>query len=115
MIRLPWPPTVNHYYTVARNRKILSKQGRAYKQEAAWLIASERHYTVQKGRICLTIHAHPPDKRKRDLDNILKPILDSLTEAGVFEDDSQVDDLRITRFPPQNGGYVEIIVSSYES
>jgi len=32
MIELPWPPTVNTYYTVARGRKILSKKGRAYKE-----------------------------------------------------------------------------------
>ncbi|NBW23084.1 MAG: RusA family crossover junction endodeoxyribonuclease, partial [Caulobacteraceae bacterium] len=41
--------------------------------------------------------AFPPDKRKRDLDNVLKSLLDALTHANVWDDDSQIDDLRIYR------------------
>ena len=40
-----------------------------------------------------------PDKRRRDLDNLLKATLDSLTHAGVWSDDSQIDALSIRRFP----------------
>jgi crossover junction endodeoxyribonuclease RusA len=40
--------------------------------------------------------AFPPDHRRRDLDNIQKPVLDALEHAGVYEDDSQID-LLITR------------------
>jgi crossover junction endodeoxyribonuclease RusA len=40
--------------------------------------------------------AFPPDRRRRDLDNIQKPVLDALEHVGVYEDDSQID-LLITR------------------
>lgn len=40
--------------------------------------------------------AFPPDRRRRDLDNLQKPVLDVLQHAGVYEDDSQID-LLITR------------------
>lgn len=40
--------------------------------------------------------AFPPDRRRRDLDNLQKPTLDAMQHAGVYEDDSQVD-LLITR------------------
>jgi crossover junction endodeoxyribonuclease RusA len=40
--------------------------------------------------------AFPPDRRRRDLDNIQKPVLDALQHAGVYEDDSQID-LLVTR------------------
>ena len=108
MIELPWPPTVNTYYTVARGRKILSNRGRKYK-EAAWLqlLSGPRRERLQ-GDVALFIRAYPPDKRKRDLDNILKPILDVLTTAGVYKDDSQVIDLRIQKFNPCKPGRVEI-------
>jgi len=48
------------------------------------------------GRIALAMDAFPPDHRRRDLDNIQKPVLDALEHAGVYEDDSQID-LLITR------------------
>ena len=45
----------------------------------------------------MTILAKPPDRRRRDLDNILKALLDSIVHAGVIEDDSQIDEIQITR------------------
>ena len=80
-IKLPWPPTVNTYYTIARGRKILSKKGRDYKKNAMppWT------GNFLSGQVEVNIEAHPPDKRKRDLDNILKPILDLLTNNGVWK------------------------------
>lgn len=38
-----------------------------------------------------------PDRRRRDLDNMPKALFDGLTHAGVWTDDSQIDDLRIVR------------------
>ena len=48
-------------------------------------------------RLKVEVAAFPPDRRARDLDNLLKSILDSLQHSGVFESDSQIDDLRIWR------------------
>ena len=45
-----------------------------------------------EGPVEVTIQAHPPDKRRRDLDNIIKPVLDAL-EGPILVDDSQVTDL----------------------
>jgi Holliday junction resolvase RusA-like endonuclease len=45
----------------------------------------------------VVVEVYVPDRRKRDLDNLHKGILDSLTHAGVWGDDSQIDDLRIYR------------------
>jgi dynein heavy chain len=39
-------------------------------------------------------------------DNLLKGLLDSLQHAGVYESDSQIDDLRIVRGPVIRGGAV---------
>ena len=111
MIELPWPPTVNHYYTVANGRKILSKRGRKYKEDA-WVLAVAQgpNYRLE-APISVFIRAYPPDNRKRDLDNLLKPVLDVLTTAGIYEDDSEISDLRIQRFEPSKPGRIEVIVS----
>jgi crossover junction endodeoxyribonuclease RusA len=42
------------------------------------------------GPVSVYLLAHPPDQRRRDLDNCLKVTLDSLQSSGVVEDDSQV-------------------------
>ena len=112
MIKLPYPPTVNNYYTIARGRKILSKKGRVYKAEAA-LKASMQSGPI-KGPYSVFIRARCPDRRRRDLDNIVKIILDSLVESGIITDDGDIDDLRITRFNPIKGGSVEVLVSGSE-
>ena len=110
-ITLPWPPTVNNYYTVARGRKILSKRGRRYKNEAWLVLLAQGRYRQLQGDVSLFIRAYPPDKRRRDLDNILKPVLDVLTTAGIYKDDSQVVDLRIQKFNPAKPGRIEIVVN----
>lgn len=111
MIQLPWPPTVNHYYTVSRGRKILSAAGRNYKTACQYLLLEQKAQKSTSGPYCVTIRAYPPDNRKRDLDNLLKPCLDALTGYGAIGDDSQIDDLRIQRFPKIPSGRIDIVIS----
>lgn len=92
MITLPWPPSVNTYWRTFRGRMIISKAGREYRQAVSSLIQGSWRYTKS---VKVTITAYRPDNRKRDLDNLLKATLDSLTYAGIWEDDSQIVDLRI--------------------
>ena len=114
MIELRWPPTVNHYYTVSRGkkpRKILSEQARAYKDLCAWGMLEQGTPKLTGPRFCVTILARPPDNRKRDLDNLLKPILDALVEYGAITDDSKIDDLRIQRLNKVAGGAIRVVIS----
>lgn len=39
----------------------------------------------------------PPDRRRRDLDNCLKSLLDALQHGGAYYDDSQIVDLSIKK------------------
>lgn len=54
------------------------------------------------------IIAEPPDKRRRDLDNILKAPLDALTHAGLLIDDEQFDEINIVRGQLVPGGRLGI-------
>jgi crossover junction endodeoxyribonuclease RusA len=66
---------------------------------------------ILTGRLRVKLTAAPPDRRARDLDNILKSTLDSLEHAQVFVSDSQIDYLRIVREPPnRDGGSVRAII-----
>ena len=57
------------------------------------------------GRVKLDIVANVPDRRRRDLDNILKSMLDALA-GHIYQDDSQIVDLRIVRGEVVKGGSV---------
>ena len=61
-----------------------------------------------QSKVALKIKLEPPDKRKRDIDNCCKALLDALTYSGVWIDDSQVDDLHIYRADPIPNGRVTI-------
>jgi Holliday junction resolvase RusA-like endonuclease len=101
---------VNHYYTVSRNRKILSPEGRAYKKYALECMLVQGVQRREEGErpFGISIIARPPDKRRRDLDNLLKPIPDSLVDYGAIPDDWMVDDIRIQRMNPCPDGQIEV-------
>jgi crossover junction endodeoxyribonuclease RusA len=106
---LPWPPTVNTYYRNVKGRAIISAGGREYREAVAKLALSEAWPKFGAQRVSVHIEAWMPDKRRRDLDNLLKSLLDSLTHAGVWDDDSQIDGLAIWR-APLIGGMVKVEV-----
>lgn len=62
------------------------------------------------GSLGIVILASPPDRRRRDLDNILKALLDSIAFAGVVEDDSQFDAICIVRQSPVKDGNLQIVI-----
>lgn len=84
----------------------ISENGRKYREVVADNVLIQRAAKGYSGRLGVFIEAYPPDKRARDLDNILKSLLDSLTKSGVWADDSQIDDLQVKRMTV--GGMVKV-------
>lgn len=113
-ISMPFPPPVNHYWRSTliggSVRVLLSKRGRLYRVDVQALILSR--YGVLRplsGRLTVAIVAHPPNRIRRDLDNLLKGPLDALTFAGVWTDDSLLDRITIERGCVKPGG--ELLVT----
>lgn len=94
---LPFPPSVNGYWRAFRGRNILSKRGREYRADA--LDAVGKVGGQLAGRLQVSLDLHPPDARRRDIDNYCKGVLDALTHAGVWLDDEQIDKLNILKCP----------------
>jgi len=67
------------------------------------LCVNYRQAFTKDDRIRMCVEVYPPDKRRRDLDNLMKATADSLQHAQVYPDDSQIDDLRIIRMPTYAG------------
>jgi crossover junction endodeoxyribonuclease RusA len=99
-LELPYPPSINHYWRRVGPRTLISREGRTFRKNVCALLATGNGNGPRKppagGRIALAMDAFPPDRRRRDLDNLQKPVLDALEHARVYEDDSQID-LLITR------------------
>lgn len=93
-ITLPWPPSLNTYWRTFQGRMILSEKGRIYRQSVMEQCLLQR-VDMLTGPIKMEIVAFRPDNRKRDLDNLLKAVLDGMAKALIYEDDSQIRDLRI--------------------
>ncbi|MEY4234830.1 MAG: hypothetical protein RLZZ454_88 [Pseudomonadota bacterium] len=95
ILTLPWPPTVNTYWRQYQGRVLLSAKGREYRKAVAdqVLIQGAAKHITHAVRV--NIEAYRPDRRRRDLDNLLKAVLDSMVHAGVMDDDALIEDLRI--------------------
>lgn len=113
-LRLPYPPTINHYYVRTKNGMAIGQRGKWYREQVNLLVAIARLPRKFLGaeKLKVTIRAFAPDHRSRDADNILKCLLDSLTKARVWGDDRQIFDLRVIKGYDQNQtGFVEVSVS----
>lgn len=106
-----WPPSVNHYWRrTEKGRLALTSRAREFRANVladALAARSAVHFT---GPVGVELVLHPPDRRVRDIDNVIKPLLDALTFAGVFEDDRQVKRLVVVEGCPTKGGAVEVAV-----
>ena len=111
-LELPWAPSVNHCW--ARNRDggmRLTDAGKEFRLSVQ-LVVNRAKVSKMAGRLSVEIIACPPDKRRRDIDNLVKAVLDALQHADLYDDDNQIDDLRICRAAPRIGGslFVRIAV-----
>jgi crossover junction endodeoxyribonuclease RusA len=118
---LPWPPSVNTYwrhivlggkFKKAQARVLLSEQGRRYQIDAFTALNQQRvPKGALKGRLAVSITAYPPDRRARDLDNLLKGTLDALKHSGTISDDGDIDILQVRRGPVRAGGMLDMAVA----
>lgn len=113
-ITLPWPPGNNHLFSVFRGRKIKSKKGREYTTAVTQQTTQANQQYHLDGKLKVKILAYPPTRARRDLDNLFKAPLDSLTSAGVIADDSLIDDVRMVRCEVVKGGRLEVIITVLE-
>ena len=115
-ITLPWPPSTNAAWRSVSGRVLISAQGRAYRKAVLAEVATGRGRAAPlAGRLAVGIILHAPDRRRRDVDNYAKQLLDACTHAGLWLDDSQIDDLRIRRGEILKGGAVTLQVRELET
>ena len=87
----------------------VSKEGKQYRESVVCIVSALRH-SFGTGRISVSIEACVPDKRRRDLDNMIKAVLDAMQHGGLYADDSQIDELYICRGEMIKGGMLIVDV-----
>lgn len=107
---LPWPPTLNTMYPGTTRRR-LSDKGKAYRAQVQSITFPPMRLS---GDLSATLYLTAPDNRKRDLDNLFKPVFDALQHSGIFEDDSQIKKITAELFPPEKGQKGSCIVTLEE-
>ena len=100
------PPTVNHLYrTWGKAKRTKTKAAREWQNVTARMFADWKHNGASyEGDVAVRIRFTTPDKRKWDLDNRLKALLDTLQMAEVIKNDSQIKFLLAERKKGSNDG-----------
>lgn len=111
------PPTVNHFYMRRSHFTFIGQKGLDYIDYVKETVRESKmkHLWISFYKpIKVYIELYPSDRRRRDIDNLLKPLLDSFTKAGVWNDDSQIKDLRIVMKNVVPIAYTKVFVETIE-
>ena len=114
VLNLPLPPSVNSYRTIFRNRMGISKAGKEFKAQVSDYVVEYRVPKLGSARLEMKVVIYPRDRRRQDISNRIKILEDSLVDAGVFDDDSQIDILFIERGEIKKGGGCLVMIDILE-
>lgn len=131
-LKLPFPPSVNHYYKhaavggvqkKARAVRFLSKRAKQYREEVEAAVIKQLGSAPKLTQRLAVIVDQYPGRRKQsdseiphvqDIDNCLKPLFDAMEHAGVYVNDKQIDELLVRRKRRAAIGRVEIEIRTRE-
>ena len=110
-VRLPWPPSVNDYWTRTKRGNRLSERAKRFHAEATaeWLTRGAP--TFGEAEVRLLVDLYPPaDHRQHDTDNTTKAIGDALQKCGVLADDHQIAWWDLRRRFRSGKGFVDVTI-----
>ena len=95
------PPSANHVWRVGAGRMYLTPEARRFFRAvaaAAWNVYKPDSWDA----VDVSIYVRPK-RRAGDVDNWIKPTLDAITRAGVWNDDRCVASVYCERLDPSDG------------
>ncbi len=111
-LELPWCPSTNTTWRKGKGRVYLSEKTKAFRKAVATIVMASKAQRPAIGPLELSVTLCPPDKRKRDMDNFAgKALLDALTLAGVWADDSQIRKMTTTWGDVTKGGMIVVEIN----
>jgi crossover junction endodeoxyribonuclease RusA len=92
MIKLPFPPSTNTLYRNVRGRGRVKTA-----RYNTWIAAARLNVgpvALIDAKIVLDLTLGRPDRRRRDVSNLIKAVEDLMVKCNVIADDSQVEEVR---------------------
>jgi len=115
-LTLPLPPSINNYWglrlgvsSVKKKQipmKYVTHAAKDYRSTVENIILKEYpNFHPLEGDLQIAVLIHPANRRKEDIDNRLKPLLDAL-QGVLYEDDAQIKTLRAELLDPEPSGCI---------
>ncbi|MBQ3333632.1 MAG: RusA family crossover junction endodeoxyribonuclease [Thermoguttaceae bacterium] len=114
-VTIPWPISTNAIWRRAGFHIHKSKRYKVFIRAVADALAAQVRYKTLTGKIEVWVALYPPNRKKYDCDNYVKSILDAFTLCGVWEDDSQVYLLHVTKNEIIKGGCAVVTVEEVQA
>ena len=129
-LTLPYPPSVNHYWQhkAVRSRqtkrwtviKYLSSRAKSFRTEVQARVYEQLGIPPKlTDRLAVIVNQHygPREGKEhsgpaQDIDNCLKSLFDAMEHAGVYRNDSQIDELLVVKKRRAAVGRVEVIIKT---
>jgi crossover junction endodeoxyribonuclease RusA len=92
----------------------ISKAGREFKLQVQDYVLENAVPKMGQKRLQMQVTLFPRDRRKQDIDNRIKALWDALTDAGVFDDDEQIDILIVQRGEIRKGGGCLVMIDEID-
>lgn len=105
------PPSANRIWRTGRGVTFISREAQEYYKAAK----EKWNVRIPDWKACSVHIWIAPVRRGIDVDNRIKPVLDAITKAGVWKDDSIVADVSIKlvkpnkKLYPRGATFVEIL------
>lgn len=108
VLDLPFPKkTGNHQWIRRPGGYGLHKSVTSYRKEVGLIVRETiRPMGPVAAECSLSLTLRPPDRRRRDLDNVIKIVMDALEHGGLYENDSQIKTLYAERKEPAEPGSI---------
>jgi crossover junction endodeoxyribonuclease RusA len=115
-IELPFvPPSLNSLYPSSRNGiRFKSKRYKEFIEKFA-IYVPEKTESLHIGDLHVEINLYFGDRRRHDIDNFNKAILDTLVEYEVIGDDNQITRLVVEKYYDKGKPYTIIEIKQHET
>ena len=92
----------------------MSADGKALKEDYQWQARAQFHRRPLQGALAVSVILYFGTRRKSDIDNFNKLVLDALTGI-VWNDDSQIEELRLLKRYDKARPRIEVTIRPYDN
>lgn len=101
------PQSTNHIYQHVGRRVYMTRDGSKLKTDYQYQLKQQYKSKIHTSKLEVEIHLYFGDKRKRDVDNYNKIVLDACSGI-LWEDDCQIESLFIRKHYDKNNPRIEL-------